>query len=45
MFHSFLSVEANQKEMFRCEGNPMILIEKVKEVESFDHDRDLVDLK
>ena len=44
MFHSFLSVAANQKEMFRC-GNPMILIEKVKEVESFDHDRDLVDLK
>lgn len=45
MFHSFLSVEANQKEMFRCEGNPMILIEKVKDVESVDHDRDLVDLK
>ena len=44
MFHSFLSVEANQKEMFRC-GNPRILIEKVKKVESVDHDRDQVDLK
>lgn len=44
MFHSFLSVEVHQKEMFRC-GTPMILIEKVKEVESVDHDRDQVDLK
>ena len=45
MFHSFLSVEAKQKEMFRCGGNPMILIEKVKGVESVDHDLYMVDLK